>query len=488
MSFVNAQVISPPRANRAGVSEAPPKVGVGEDEMRREIGLLLAALIVVNSTIGTGIFKTPAQVARLTDSLNMALGVWVIGGVIALCGALSMAELSASMPRTGGLYEILRRAYGPKLAFLFGWAKLTLLIPSAVGSFARLAAEALVALLALEPNGARDNALAVGFLIVAAGCNLMGVKTNTLQQALITVAKYVGVALLAVVGLLWPVAEHAPVVLAETTKIGPGGWAGIMAALVSVMWAYDGWADLASLSGEVKNPGKTLPKALILGTASIVALYLAANFGYARTLGLDGLQASTTGSNMAGANLVRSAWGAAGQSFLSLLVLVSCLGGTMGSLLTGSRIFVPMASDGVFVAWLGKVSHGRGIPARAVAVSALCGLGYVMNRSFEQLTDGFVVGYFPFYILAVISLAVLRHKEPDLERPFKVPGYPLVPLLFVLGAVALLWGALSSVDKSAGLSLLVMLAGFPVQWVWAKYFKAPEAAEEVSESGNSVIA
>ena len=447
--------------------------------MRREIGLLLAALIVVNSTIGTGIFKTPAQVARLTDSLNLALGVWVIGGIIALCGALSMAELSASMPRTGGLYEILRRAYGPKLAFLFGWAKLTLLIPSAVGSFARLAAEALVALLQLEPNGMRDNALAVGFLIVAAGCNLMGVKTNTLQQALITVAKYVGVALLAVVGLLWPVAEHAPVVLDAATKIGPGGLAGVFAALVSVMWAYDGWADLASLSGEVKNPGKTLPKALILGTASIVALYLAANFGYARTLGLDGLQASTTGSNMAGANLVRSAWGAAGQSFLSLLVLVSCLGGTMGSLLTGSRIFVPMASDGVFVAWLGKVSHGSGIPARAVAVSAFCGLGYVLNRSFEQLTDGFVVGYFPFYILAVASLAVLRHKEPDLERPFKVPGYPIVPLLFILGAVALLWGALSSVDKSAGLSLLVMLAGFPVQWVWAKYFRAQEQPSDI---------
>ena len=460
------------RANRPRVSVTSPKVGVGENDMRREIGLLLAALIVVNSTIGTGIFKTPAQVARLTNSLSLALGVWVIGGVIALCGALSMAELSASMPRTGGLYEILRRAYGPKLAFLFGWAKLTLLIPSAVGSFARLAAEALVALLTLAPNPTRDNALAVGFLIVAAGCNLMGVKTNTLQQALITVAKYVGVALLAVVGLLWPVAEHAPVVLDAATKRGPGGGAGAFAALVSVMWAYDGWADLASLSGEVKNPGKTLPKALILGTVSIVALYLAANLGYARTLGLDGLQASTTGSNMAGANLVRSALGEVGQSFLSLLVLVSCLGGTMGSLLTGSRIFVPMASDGVFVAWLGKVSPTSHIPARAVAVSALCGLGYVMNRSFEQLTDGFVVGYFPFYILAVASLAVLRYKEPNLERPFKVPGYPVVPGLFILGAVSLLWGALSSVDRTAGLSLLVMLAGFPVQWVWAKYFRS----------------
>lgn len=462
-----------PGTNRAGVNEAPPKVGVGEEDMRREIGLALAALIVVNSTIGTGIFKTPAQVARLTDSMSIALGVWVVGGVIALCGALSMAELSASMPRTGGLYEILRRAYGPKLAFLFGWAKLTLLIPSAVGSFARLAAEALVALLALEPNAPRDTGLAITFLVVAAGFNLMGVKTNTLQQAVITVAKYVGVSMLAAVGLLWPLSQHAPAVLEAGAKIGPGGWAGAFAAMVSVMWAYDGWADLASLSGEVKNPGKTLPKALLLGTASIVALYMAANLGYARTLGLVGLQASTTGSNMAGANLMHLALGDLGQRFLSLLVLVSCLGGTMGSLLTGSRIFVPMASDGVFVAWLGKVSPTSHIPARAVAVSALCGLGYVVNRSFEQLTDGFVVGYFPFYILAVASLAVLRHKEPDLERPFKVPGYPLVPALFILGAVGLLWGALSSVDKTAGLSLLVMLAGFPVQWVWATFFRGP---------------
>ncbi|HNC99559.1 MAG TPA: amino acid permease, partial [Myxococcota bacterium] len=271
--------------------------------MRREIGLLLGALIVVNSTIGTGIFKTPAQVARLTDSMSLALAVWVVGGVIALCGALSMAELSASMPRTGGLYEILRRAYGPRVAFLFGWAKLTLLIPSAVGSFARLAAEALTSLLALPPNPGRDTALSIGFLVLSAGFNLLGVKTNALQQALITVAKYVGVAFLAAVGLLWPLSEQAPAAAAVAASVGPGGLAGAFAALVSVMWAYDGWADLASLSGEVKNPGRTLPKALILGTASIVALYLAANLGYARTLGLLGLQASTTGSNMAGANL-----------------------------------------------------------------------------------------------------------------------------------------------------------------------------------------
>jgi len=453
------------------MNDAPSKVGVGEEDMRREIGLLLGALIVVNSTIGTGIFKTPAQVARLTDSMTMALGVWVVGGVIALCGALSMAELSASMPRTGGLYEILRRAYGPRLAFLFGWAKLTLLIPSAVGSFARLAAEALVSLLALPPNPTRDTALSIGFLVLSAGLNLMGVKTNALQQAVITVAKYVGVAFLAAVGLLWPLSQSAPAVVASASNIGPGGWVGAFAALVSVMWAYDGWADLASLSGEVKNPGRTLPKALIVGTVSIVALYLAANLGYARTLGLVGLQASTTGSNMAGANLARAALGGVGQSLLSLLVLISCLGGTMGSLLTGSRIFVPMASDGLFVAWLGKISPTTHIPARAVAMAALLGLGYVTSRSFEQLTDGFVVGYFPFYILAVASVAILRYKEPDLERPFRVPGYPVVPALFILGAVSLLWGALSSVDRTAGLSLLVMLAGFPVQWIWATFFR-----------------
>jgi APA family basic amino acid/polyamine antiporter len=251
--------------------------------------------------------------------------------------------------------------------------------------------------------------------------------------------------------------------------IGPGGWAGAFAALVSVMWAYDGWADLASLSGEVKDPGRTLPRALILGTVAIVAVYFGANLGYARTLGLAGLQSSTTGGNMAAANLARLTLGSVGQAFLSVLILASCLGGVMSSLLTGPRVFVPMATDGLFVAWLGHVSSRTRIPARAVAVTAALGLVYVMNRSFEQLTDGFVVGYFPFYILAIAGLAVLRHKEPDLPRPFRVPGYPVVPLLFILGGLMLLWGAVSSGNSTAFLSLGVMLLGFPVQWVWSRF-------------------
>ena len=172
---------------------------------------------------------------------------------------------------------------------------------------------------------------------------------------------------------------------------------------------------------------------------------------------------------MAAANLARATLGAAGQTLLSLLILTSCLGGIMSALLTGSRVFVPMATDGLFVAWLGHVSPRTGVPARAVAVAAFLGLGYVTIRSIEQLTDGFVVGYFPFYMLAVAGVAVLRRKEPDLPRPFRVPGYPLVPGFFLVGATVLLWGALAGVDRNAGLSLLVMVLGFPVQWIWARF-------------------
>jgi len=275
-----------------------------------------------------------------------------------------------------------------------------------------------------------------------------------------------------VVGLTWTISSPVATAVAEAgPHIGPGGWAGAFTALVSVMWAYDGWADLASLSGEVRNPGRTLPRALVLGTFAIVAVYLGANLGYARVLGLSGLQASTTGSHMAAANLARATIGEAGQTLLSLLILTSCLGGTMSSLLTGSRVFVPMATDGLFVAWLGKVSPRTGVPSRAVAVAALLGVGYIMNRSFEQLTDGFVVGYFPFYMLAVAGIWVLRRKEPDLPRPFRVPGFPFVPLFFLIGATVLLWGALAGVDKNAGYSLLVMVMGFPVQWVWSTFGK-----------------
>jgi APA family basic amino acid/polyamine antiporter len=441
----------------------------GEDRLRREVGTWLGILIVINSTIGTGIFKVPAKVARMSGGLGASFVVWIVGAVIALAGALTLAELAAAIPRAGGLYEYLRRAYHPVVSFLLGWTKLTLLIPSAVGSFAKLSAEAVGALLGLPASSTRDALVALGIIVGCAVVNLFGVHTSAVQQGAITVLKYLGVAFLAVVGLCVPVAAgvHVPVPDKPPPFEAVPTLSGMFTSLVSVMWAYDGWADLSSMAGEVRNPSRTLPRALFAGTAGIAVVYLAANAGYASAIGLEGLRNSTTGSNMAAANLAFVTLGVTGRTLLSAIILVSCIGVCMASLMTGSRIFVPMSSDGQFIRGIGRVSP-RGVPTRAVLVSAAMGAIYVLFRSFEQLTDAFVVGYFPFYALAVGSVFVLRKREPNLDRPFRVPLYPIVPLVFLAGALILMIGALGDVDRTALFALGVLLLGLPVWAIWRK--------------------
>lgn len=440
----------------------------GESSLRRELGVLAAAAIVVNATIGTGIFKKPAEVARLAGSVEASLTVWALGAVVAFSGALCFAELAASMPRTGGIYEYLRRAWGPRVAFLYGWAKITLLLPSAVGSFALLAAESIAALAGWEADRGRDAALAMAVIAGCAGANVVGVRASAVQQAVITSVKYLGVLLLAVLGLLAPLASGLEVPIPDPmpAHAESASAAGLFAALVAAMWAYDGWADLSSLAGEARDPERTLPRALLAGTLAVGVAYLLANAGYVRVLGLEGLQRSTTGSGMAAAHLATLTLGAAGRALLASLVLVSCVGGCMASLLTNSRTFVPMATDRVFFGWLGRVWERTGVPANAVVVGALLGGVYVSSRSFEELTDAFVVGYFPFYALAVLGLLRLRSREPGLPRPFRVPLHPLPAIVFLIGAACVMAGAATGLGGSSALAGAVIFAGLPVSLAW----------------------
>ena len=426
-----------------------------EQNLRRGIGPVLGIFLVINATIGTGIFKTPAQAARLAGSLPLVLGVWAAGGLIALCGTLSLAEVAAAHPRAGALYDILRRTYGPTAAYLLGWTKLTLLIPSAVGGFAKLGAEALAALLGLAPSATREAILAAALVAAAAAVNLLGVRLSAIGQGVVTAAKYVGVLALAGLGLFAAVPTQPATPVELIPSLG-----GALAALVAVMWAYDGWADLANLSGEMRDPERSLPRALAVGTLAIVVVYLLANFGYARTLGLGGLAGATTGSDMAAGRLARATLGAQGNAALSLLILVSCAGGAMTSLLTNSRIFVPLATDGLFIRWLGYVSPRTGVPARAVLVSAGLGATYVLIRTFEQLTEAFVVGFFPFYMMAVGAVYVYRRRGE--ARPFSVPGYPVTPAIFLAGASALIVGAVSHADATTLATLAVVVLGLPL--------------------------
>ena len=436
------------------MSSEPSAKDHGERALRAELGLLPAIALVINATIGTGIFRTPASVASHAGSLGAALAVWVVGALVALAGALSVAELSSALPRAGGIYEPLRRAFGDRVAFVYGFAKITLLAPSAVGSFATLAAESIEALAGLAPDRPREIAIALGVLALATGTNLLRVRSSGSVQAIVTAVKYGGLALLALAGLALPFTS----ITLDAPVPAPPSAAGILAALVSVMWAYDGWADLASVAAETRDAPRTLPRALVIGTLLVGVAYLAANLGYARVLGWEGLATADAGAEMPGARLARATLGGAGARALSALVVVSCVGGAMASLLTNSRALVPMATDGTFVRALGRVDPGSGTPRLAVAITGCLGALYVASERFEELTDGFVVGYFPFYALAVIALFVLRRREPDLARPFRTPL--AMPLAFLAFAVLVLGGAI--LDTARETRALLTTEGAPL--------------------------
>lgn len=438
----------------------------GEGALRREIGLVAATAIVVNATIGTGIFRTPAQVVRDAGSIGAALLVWVLGAVVALAGALSIAELAAAMPRAGGLYEFLRRLYGPRVAFVYGWTKVLLLAPASAGSFAILSADALVALTGL--GGTSTPFVAFGILATLGAATLVGIRASAVQQTTISALKIGGVLVLALLALFLPFEPRAAPEITAPYASSPSVL-GIAAALVAAMWAYDGWADLAALAGETRDPGRVLPRALVLGTLVVAVLYLSTNLGYARVLGEDGLRASGSGSAMAAMQTIEVILGAAGRRALSLLVLVSTTGGALASLLTSSRAFVPMSSDGTFFRALGAVDPKSGVPRLAVVATTVLGCVYVGSSSFESLTDAFVVGYFPFYALAIVALMVLRRTEPGLERPFRVPFFPLPPVIFLVGAAAVVVGALSQLETSSLAAFAVMLSGLPASWLYARF-------------------
>lgn len=447
----------------------------GEGLLRRDLGWVLASLTAINATIGAGIFRVPGTVARSAGSLGATILLWVAGGLVALCGALSLAELGAAMPRAGGMYEYLRRAYGPWVGFLLGWTKLLILVPSVAGTFAAVGAESMTAALELPSSPARDRALAALIVAISILVNLGRVRASVRQQGVLTFAKVMGLAIVACAGWWIGGAEISTNATAVTTVRSSGDLGGLLAAAVFVMWAFDGWSDVTAMAGEIRNPGRTIPLALGLCVASVTLLYTGMNLGLANSLGFAGLAETTSGSSLAVTVLATNAFGAVGGRILSVLLFVSCLSGCMGALLTGSRLFVPLSTDGLFPRWLGHVSQ-TGVPRVGVIATGTLGVLYASQWGFEELTEASMIGYFPFYALVVASVFVLRRKEPSLPRPFRTPLYPLMPAIFIVAAVGITMGAVLQSGWHGLWAVLIALAGLLVRWVAVRLGKASIAA------------
>ena len=434
------------------------------DRLPRRLGFWSAVAVLVGSTIGGGIFRTPAVIAeRVPASLPM-LSVWVLGGLLALCGALTYAELAALFPRSGGVYVYIREGFGKLPAFLFGWTELVLIRASALGAIATPFAEYLLRSLGRDPtlpeNAGLVHYVAAAAIAVTAALNYYGVRWSALVLNLTTGAKYGALLLLVLLAFLVGHGNWAHFTTAAA-PVTPGLFG---LALVSVLWAYDGWGDLSFVGGEVRDPERNLPRALVVGTAAIIAIYLLVNAAYLYLLPLDQMARSP----LVAADAAHAVLGRVGVGAVTIVVMLATFSTLVGSILTAPRIFFAMADDGLFFRAIAKVHPRYHTPSAAIVLTACLGMGFVLIRTFEQLADQFVVAIFPFYALAAAAVFVLRRRRPDLPRPVRVLGYPVVPLLFVLASFGILGNALWAHPRETGFAFLIIVLGVPVYSWWIR--------------------
>jgi basic amino acid/polyamine antiporter, APA family len=426
----------------------------------RTLGLWSSVALVVGITIGSGIFRSPAGIAEKVPHPVLMLSLWVLGGAITLCGALSLGELAAALPETGGLYAYLREGWGRMPAFLFGWSELVLIRANALGGIAVVFGEYLLRSLGIDPveHYVAARSLSAAAIAFAAIVNVRGASLGAFIVGIATWAKFAALAVLALSAFALGGSHGASVANLTTGSGAPVALGSMGLALVSILWAYDGWADLSFASGEVKDPQRNLPRAIIFGTLAIIVIYLATNLAYLYVNPI----ASVARARLVAADTMLAIFGRAGVVLVSIFVMISSFSSLNGSMLASPRVFFAMADDGLFFERIARVHPRYHTPYVAIILAALLGMALVLSRSFEALTDTFVLAIWPFYALGVAAIYRLRRRRPDLPRPYRAIGYPIVPAVFVIAVAAFVINSIVHDPIPTGITFALILAGIPV--------------------------
>jgi amino acid transporter len=409
---------------------------------------------MVGLIVGSGIFRVPSAVAGQVESVGAIALLWALGGVIALCGSLTIAELACLYPEAGGVYVFLRQAYGPLAAFLYGWTRLFLLVPASIGAIALIFGSYAGAFLHLGPSGERP--IAAALIVALAALNYRSLVWGAGLVNVVTLAKVAALATVAVTAFIFGSPERGA--FAEPLAFAPATWPGFGLALVTVMWAYSGWSSVVALAGEVKHPERTLPRALAGGIVLVIVVYLATNGAYLYLLSVTEIANSPQVASDA-ATRVFGAWG---SRIVAVLVALSTFGAVQAALMFNPRIFYAMASDGLLFGPVGHVHQRFLTPHVATVFTAVLGIAYLSLRSFEQLAQAFILGVWPFHILMVWAVFRLRRLRPDLPRPFRTPGYPVVPAAFLVASGAMVLNAFIQQTALTLFGFALILAGVPV--------------------------
>jgi amino acid transporter len=434
----------------------------GNDKLIRGLGLKEASSIIVGTMIGTGIFLVPNTIARDVQTPGMVFAVWIITGLLSLMGALTYAELGTAFPKVGGEYVYLSRAYGSFWGFLYGWTQFGVMKAGSIAGLASGFAIYLGHFVPLSEVERKITALACIFLLSAV--NYRGVQTGGAVQTVLTFLKVAIVLVLAVFGFALGAGTtiHYTPILPDTFDWSALNLFGI--AMVAALWGYDGWNNTNMVAGEVKDPTKNIPRSLILGTFGVMLIYLLANFVYLYILPLEAIR----NSDRVAAEIAQTVIGPQGASIISAAILLSIIAALNGSILSGARIFYAMASDGLFFKRAALVHDRFRSPHYSIIFQGLWASVLALSGTFDQLITYVIFASWVFYGMTTVSCIYLRKKFPDIERPYKTPGYPVTPIIFGALAFLLTINTLIGKPEESLIGLALMLTGVPAYWFWKR--------------------
>jgi APA family basic amino acid/polyamine antiporter len=451
--------------------------GAADEGLVRAIGLGSAILFVIGSVIGSGIFLTTGGMAAVIPSASLLLTAWVLGGVLALAGGLTYAEMGAMFPRSGGVYVFLKEAYGTLPAFLYGWAALTVVVSGGLAAVAVGFAEYLsyfipaagssqIVLTLAMPWGpftiSAAQLVAAASIALLGAVNYVGVRSGNMTNVVLTAAKVGGLAALPIMAIV--AAQTAP---ALTPVVPPGldrPLASFGIAMIAVLWTYEAWYFITYAAGEIKDPQRNVPRALVLGILSLAAIYVIVNLAYLYALTIPEMSGTTRIAELAASAMV----GPGGATFVALTVVVSTFGCNAAGILAGSRLLFAMASDGVFLPQAGRVHERYRTPHVAIVALTIWSALLALTGTYEQLFTYVMFASILFNVATGLALFQLRRAMPERHRPYRTWGYPIVPLVFIVGSAAFVANTLieKPTESLAGLGLLAI--GLPVYFYWSK--------------------
>jgi len=428
-----------------------------ERNLKQDLGFIASTALVVGMVIGSGIFMKPAKVIAAAGDSSLGLGAWVLGGIITLAAGLTVAELGSQIPKTGGLYTYLNEVYGKVWGYLFGWMQTVIYGPATIGALGLYFSALLLPFFGIED--AYKMPIAIASVIFISGINALGTKYGGFIQSVATIGKLIPIALIAIFGLL----KGNGQVLGMVSGLGQG--AGMGAAILATLWAYDGWIGVGFVAGEMKNPAKQLPRAIIIGLGIVMVAYLSVNVAILHVL--PAAKVVSLGKYAAG-SAATVLFGDIGGKLISIGILVSIFGTLNGYTLTCARVPYAMAIRGQLPASgiLGKLHKSFGTPVNSFILQAVITIALMTLGDPDRLTDIAMFIIWVFYILAFVAVFIMRKRNPEASaRPYSVPGYPIVPIIAIVGALYIIFSTIFTNPVDTFYSLGITLAGLPLYWL-----------------------